>query len=135
MTAGPEDREGAKAAVLAALESLDLPGIALETGYDERFMEGVTNDSDLVDLANDGIESLYPEIDIRTVPGAVPAFSEDFGSFQALVPGVMYFLGVSNPDKGTVGMPHSPDYVADDASILVGTRAMLAAMLERLMAD
>jgi hypothetical protein len=47
----------------------------------------------------------------------------------------MYFLGVSNPEAGTVGMPHSPDYVADDASILVGTRAMLAAMLARLMAD
>ncbi len=135
MTAGPEDRASAKAAVMAALESLNLPEITLSTEYDERFMEGVTNDSALVDLANEGIRARFPEINIRTVGGAVPTFSEDFGSFQALVPGVMYFLGVSNPEAGTVGMPHSPDYVADDASILVGTRAMMAAMLERLMAE
>ncbi len=135
MTAGPEDRARAKAAVLAALESLDLPGITLNTTYDERFMEGVTNDDALVELANAGIRALSPEINIRTVGGAVPAFSEDFGSFQAQVPGVMYFLGVSNPEAGTVGMPHSPDYVADDASILVGTRAMLAAMVARLRTD
>lgn len=135
MTAGPEDRDRAKAAVMAALESLDLPGITLNVDYDERWMEGVTNDEALVDLANGGIETFSPEIDIRTVPGAVPLFSEDFGSFQALVPGVMYFLGVSNPEAGTVGMPHSPDYVADDASILVGTRAMMAAMLERLTVE
>lgn len=132
MTAGPEDRARAKTAVMAALASLDLPGITIETTYDDRFMEGVTNDAALVERANAGIRALYPEVGIRTVGGAVPAFSEDFGSFQALVPGVMYFLGVSNAEAGTVGMPHSPDYVADDAAILVGTRAMLAAMLERL---
>lgn len=135
MTAGSEDRERAKTSVLSALESLDLPGIALDVDYDEHWMEGVTNDDALVDLANGGIEALFPEIDIQTVRGAVPAFSEDFGSFQALVPGVMYFLGVNNPEAGTVGMPHSPNYVADDASILVGTRAMMAAMLERLTVE
>ena len=135
MTAGREDRARAKDAVLAALESLDFPGVTLETAYDERFMEGVINDAALMDRANAGIEALTPEITIRTVRGAVPAFSEDFGSFQALVPGVMYFLGVSNPETGTVGMPHTPDYVADDAAILVGTRAMLAAMMERLTGE
>ena len=62
----------------------------------------------------------------------VPAFSEDFGSFQALVPGVMFFLGVSNPEKGIVGMPHSPTYVADDESIFVGARAMAAVLLDFL---
>ncbi len=132
MTAGYEDRARAKAAVLDALDNLDLPGITLETAYDERFMEGVNNDADLVALANAGMQAMTPDITIRTPSGPVPVFSEDFGSFQVQVPGVMYFLGVSNPETGTVGMPHSPDYVADDAAILVGTRAMLAAMLERM---
>lgn len=134
MTAGHEDRDRAKAAVRAALAPLEGPDLTLETVYDERFMEGVNNDTALVELANAGIGTLAPEITMRTVGGAVPAFSEDFGSFQALVPGVMYFLGVNNPEAGTVGMPHSPAYVADDASILAGTRAMLAAMLTRLTA-
>lgn len=135
MTAGPEDRARARRAAMEALESLRLPDVALEVDYDEGFMEGVTNDLRLVDLANDGIRSHASEVTIRTAGGAVPAFSEDFGSFQAQVPGVMYFLGVSNPEAGTVGMPHTPDYVADDASILVGTRAMLAAMLGRLTSE
>ncbi|WP_412068501.1 M20 metallopeptidase family protein [Rubrivirga sp. IMCC43871] len=132
MTAGPADRDRAKAEVLAALDALDLPGVVLDVAYDERLMEGVTNDESLVAVANAGIGALAPDIAVGVVPGAVPYFSEDFGSFQALTPGVMYFLGVSNPEAGTVGMPHSPDYVADDAAIAVGTRAMLAAMLQRL---
>ncbi len=132
MTAGPVDRARAKNDIVAALEVLEIPGVAIETEYDEHFMEGVTNDTSLVDLANAAIRNNAPEIDIQEVPGAVPMFSEDFGSFQALTPGVMYFLGVSNPETGTVGMPHSPNYVADDAAILVGTRAILAAMLARL---
>ena len=44
----------------------------------------------------------------------------------------MFFLGVSNPDEGWVGMPHSPDYVADEESIFVGARAMSAVFLDFL---
>ena len=62
----------------------------------------------------------------------LPAFSEDFGSFQTEVPGVMYFLGVNNSAKGTVGMPHTPNYVADEGAILVGARAMTSVILDRL---
>jgi len=47
----------------------------------------------------------------------------------------LYFLGVNNPDVGTVGFPHSPDYVADDGAILVGVEAMLAAMLAAMAED
>ena len=135
MTAGPDDRARAKALVTDALARLDLPGVTVVTAYDEAYMEGVTNDADLVALANAGIRAAAPDIAIRGVPGAVPAFSEDFGSFQARVPGVMYFLGVSNAEAGTTGMPHTPDYVADDGALLVGTRAILGAMLARLNAE
>ena len=95
-------------------------------------MEGVTNDSSLVLIAKQGIESLAPDISLLQSNTAPPLFSEDFGSFQLHAPGVMYFIGVSNAEAGTVGMPHTPGYVADDASIGVGVRAMLAAMLARL---
>ena len=135
MTAGLADRARAKTATLEALGALDLPGITVETQYDERWMEGVNNDADLVEHANASIARLASEITVWPVPGAVPAFSEDFGSFQARTPGVMYFLGVNNPETGTVGMPHSPEYVADDAALLIGTRAMLAAILGRLAVE
>ena len=135
MTAGFEDRQRAKNEILDALESLELKDIDLDITYDDGFMEGVNNDSALVELANSGINDYAPDVTIRAARGVSPVFSEDFGSFQLHVPGVMYFLGVSNAAKGTVGMPHSPDYVADDASIGVGTRAMLAAMLERIISE
>ena len=48
------------------------------------------------------------------------------------MPGVLFFLGVSNPEKGIVGMPHSPGYAADDEAIFVGARAMAAVLLDFL---
>ena len=135
MTAGPIRRAAAEAAVRAALADLDVPDVTLSLTYDAAFMEGVTNDSALVDQANARIQALAPGVAVGPVPGVVPAFSEDFGSFQALVPGVMYFLGVNNPEAGTVGMPHSPNFVADDGAIRVGTLGMLAAMLGRMAGD
>ncbi len=57
---------------------------------------------------------------------------EDFGHFQARIPGVMYYLGVSNTATGTEGMPHTPGYVADEGSILVGARVMSALVLSEL---
>lgn len=59
-------------------------------------------------------------------------FSEDFGWFQDQIPGVMYWLGVANSERGWSGMPHSPDYVADEESIQIGARAMAAVILDRL---
>jgi len=52
-----------------------------------------------------------------------------------VAPGVMYWLGVSNSAKGTTGMPHSPDYVADEGAILLGARTMAAVMLHYLEAN
>ena len=44
----------------------------------------------------------------------------------------MYWLGVANAERGWSGVPHSPDYVADEESIQVGARAMAAVILNRL---
>lgn len=132
MTAGPADRDRAQKAVTAAIEALDLDGISVEIDYDKRFLDGVTNDTTLVERSNAAIASMAPDVTVHEVTGIVPFFSEDFGSFQERAPGVMYFIGVNNPEAGTVGMPHSPGYVADDSAILVGVRVMVAAMLDRL---
>ncbi len=72
---------------------------------------------------------------VLQIESIIPAFSEDFGSFQEEVPGVMFFLGVSNPEKGWIGMPHTPDYVADEESIFVGASAMAAVLLDFLAAS
>jgi metal-dependent amidase/aminoacylase/carboxypeptidase family protein len=44
----------------------------------------------------------------------------------------MYYLGVSNSERGWVGLPHSPGYVADEAAIEVGARVMAAVILDYL---
>jgi metal-dependent amidase/aminoacylase/carboxypeptidase family protein len=45
----------------------------------------------------------------------------------------MLFLGVSNAARGWVGMPHTPGYVADDAAITVGARALTRVLLDELL--
>jgi amidohydrolase len=132
-TANPDVRAQAKAAILDRLENLRLAGVTVEPTYRDRVMDGVTNDSSLVYRANTNIRSVLGDEAVLQLQGVPPAFSEDFGSFQDEVPGVMYFLGVSNPTTGTVGMPHSPDYVADEGAILVGAKAMTAVLLDWLL--
>lgn len=49
---------------------------------------------------------------------------EDFALWLQKIPGAMFILGVANPERGIAGVPHSPDYDADERAINVGTRAM-----------
>jgi metal-dependent amidase/aminoacylase/carboxypeptidase family protein len=63
-------------------------------------------------------------VELSTPP---QGFSEDFGAFQTLVPGVFFFLGA-----GDAAMPHSPGFVLDEAAIAVGVRAMAAVVVGAL---
>ncbi len=129
-TSGPEQSEQARQAIDAGLASQSRDGVTLELDYRERWIAGVTNDPALVEAANASARAFLGDEDVIPVRSLVPAFSEDFGSFQAEVPGAMYFLGVSNSERGWIGMPHSPDYVADESSIFVGARLMAAVFLD-----
>lgn len=131
-TASPDARARAREAIERGVGALQTTGVTLSLDYHERAMAGVTNDTALVDQANAAIAGALGDDAVVPVEGVPPLFSEDFGFFQDHAPGVMYFLGVSNPATGTVGMPHSPGYVADDGAILVGARAMTAVLLDRL---
>jgi metal-dependent amidase/aminoacylase/carboxypeptidase family protein len=132
--ASQDVRSRTHAAVEAAVAELRNDDTQLALRYEERFIAGVTNDPDLVQRATTVIDSVLGQGSVTMLDAVVPAFSEDFGSFQALVPGVMFFLGVSNPEKGIVGMPHSPGYAADDEAIFVGAKAMAAVLLDFLEA-
>jgi metal-dependent amidase/aminoacylase/carboxypeptidase family protein len=112
--------------------ALNSDGMTVEMVYQPLVMAGVTNDPVLVDSANVVARSVRGVEDVILTETITPMFSEDFGTFQAEVPGVMYFLGVSNEEKGWVGMPHTPNYVADEEAIFLGARVMGAVMLDRL---
>jgi amidohydrolase len=130
--ASEETRKRVHAAVEAAVADLGSDDTALDLEYEERYIAGVTNDVALVERARASVESVLGAGSVTTLEAVVPAFSEDFGSFQQKVPGVMFFLGVSNPEKSIVGMPHSPGYAADDEAIFTGARAMAAVLLDFL---
>jgi amidohydrolase len=65
---------------------------------------------------------------------AFPFNGEDFALFLQRVPGAMFFLGVANPSAGCNGVPHSPDFAADERAIGIGVRAMAGLLSNRLHA-
>jgi metal-dependent amidase/aminoacylase/carboxypeptidase family protein len=106
------------------------PGIELTLDYQTRWIAGLLNDPALVERANAVARGVLGDDAVRAPRTASTIFSEDFGSFQEKVPGVMYFLGVSNEAKGWVGMPHTPGYVADEDAIFVGAEVMAAVFMD-----
>ncbi len=129
-TSSREASGGARRAIEDGLAELGREGLTLDLDYRERVIAGVTNEPDIVEAANASAMAVLGDEAVIAVETMSPLFSEDFGSFQEEVPGVMYFLGVSNSERGWVGMPHSPDYVADEESIFVGARTMAAVFLD-----
>lgn len=125
-------RERLRARLTRELASLGVPDIRAALDYQAGVTAGVTNDPGLVERGNAAIRAALGDSAVRLTVSVLPAFSEDFGEFQRMVPGVMYFLGVSNTPRGTAGMPHTPNYVADEGSILIGARAMASVVLSRL---
>jgi len=121
-----------RALIVDGLDDNAGTGIVVTSQYEERWIAGVTNDSLLSEAAADTARHVLGAggvVRLATVPAA---FSEDFGSFQARVPGVFFFLGVSNSARQWAGYPHRADYVADERSIQVGARVMSAVIVERL---
>jgi metal-dependent amidase/aminoacylase/carboxypeptidase family protein len=78
---------------------------------------------------------------LRNLPGVsgvevlhapFPFNGEDFALFLHRVPGAMLYLGVADPERGFNGVPHAPDFGADERAIGVGVRAMAGLLLHRL---
>jgi metal-dependent amidase/aminoacylase/carboxypeptidase family protein len=69
---------------------------------------------------------------VKVLHAALPFNSDDFALFLRKVPGAMLYLGVANPDAGVNGIPHSPDFAADERAIGLGVRAMAGLLSRRL---
>jgi metal-dependent amidase/aminoacylase/carboxypeptidase family protein len=130
--ASPAARAKAREAILQRVRALAAAGVTVTPVYQARAIAGVDNDSSLTTSASASVRAALGPDAVVPVEAVLPAFSEDFGSFQTQVPGVFFFLGVANEAKGWNGMPHSPGYVADEAAIPVATRAMASVVLDRL---
>ncbi|OAH12886.1 zinc-binding metallopeptidase family protein [Streptomyces jeddahensis] len=69
---------------------------------------------------------------VMVLHAAYPFNGDDFAYFLHQVPGAMLYLGVANPEAGINGIPHSPDFAADERAIGIGVRAMAGFLSSRL---
>jgi metal-dependent amidase/aminoacylase/carboxypeptidase family protein len=121
--------------LVPGLEALARPGTSVDVNYRERVIAGVTNDPELVGRAAASVRRVLGDQSVVMLQSMTPAFSEDFGSLQARVPGVMFFLGVAGSADGSDGMPHSPGFVPDEGAIQVGARALGAVLIDALSGE
>jgi amidohydrolase len=129
---GEDQYASAKKQIKNGLKLLAAGETRYELEYRDRVLADMIND---VQLVRDSEGPLRRVLGAENViaSGSSPYFGEDFAFYQQIIPGALYWLGVSNSEKGTVGMPHSPAYVADEESIMVGSRAMAAVLLDYLL--
>jgi len=98
--------------------------------YSNAIAPGVTNDAALFARARRSlIDAFGPDafVDLNAPPAG---FSEDFGEYQKLTPGVFFFIGLSNTPKGIRAMPHDANFNVDESAIPFGIRAMAAVLID-----
>jgi metal-dependent amidase/aminoacylase/carboxypeptidase family protein len=95
-------------------------------------MPAVMNDPELVRGAMDSIRAAHGDESLIVVEQVPPFFGEDFAFYLEKIPGVMYWLGVSNLEKGIIGLPHHPQFAVDEDAIIVGAKTMTAVLLNYL---
>jgi len=78
---------------------------------------GVTNDAALYASARQDLVRAMGDAAFVELDAPPAGFSEDFGDYQARVPGVFFFLGLGNSARGIRAMPHSADFNVDEAGI------------------
>jgi metal-dependent amidase/aminoacylase/carboxypeptidase family protein len=92
----------------------------------------VMNDKKLTEIAARTLDRIFGKGFVVTNYGQVPFFNDDFAFFQQKIPGVYFFLGGSNLEKGIVAMNHAPNFAVDEESIRTGVKSFSSLILERL---
>ncbi|MEJ2902173.1 M20 family metallopeptidase [Pedobacter panaciterrae] len=92
----------------------------------------VVNDEKLTKSAIKTLNGIYGSNLVVPDYGQAPYFNDDFAYFQQKVPGVYFFLGGSNIEKGIVAMNHAPNFNVDEESIKIGVRSFSSLIMERL---
>lgn len=91
----------------------------------------VLNDKKLTNSAVKTLDNIYGKGFVVTDYGQVPYFNDDFAYFQQKIPGVYFFLGGSNFEKGIIAMNHAPNFAVDEEAIRTGVRSFSSLIFER----
>ena len=90
----------------------------------------VFNDPALVNETLPVMKRVLGEANVTPLPPFM--VSEDFAFYQQVIPGFFYFLGVGNKSKGITAGWHTPEFDADEDSLVVGTKAMTNVLVDYL---
>jgi len=93
--------------------------VCIQKGYDITY-----NDPALTAKVVPTLQRVAGEASVQRVDKVTGA--EDFSFFQKLVPGVFFFVGVTQPgvDPATAYSNHSPKFLVDESALLLGLRAL-----------
>lgn len=94
----------------------------------------VLNDPRLTRLAIRALQQSYGTDAVKPLYGQAPFFNDDFAYFQQQTPGVYFFVGGSNFEKGLIAFNHSPNFRADEESIRVAVTRFSSLVLARAAA-
>ncbi len=99
--------------------------------YSKDYSGTPINDPKLTKIASQTISGFYNKEMFKPLYGQAPYFGEDFLFYQQKVPGVFFFLGGSNIEKGINSMPHTPNFAVDETTIKYGVQSFATLILER----
>jgi len=100
--------------------------------FEDGIFPAAVNDPEVVARFSPILREVLGEDNLIRIYSGAPFNAEDFALFLNRTPGAMFWLGVANADRGISGVPHSPDFDIDEESLVVGTKAMAAVLLEAL---
>ncbi|NIF04790.1 amidohydrolase [Chryseobacterium sp. Tr-659] len=92
----------------------------------------IINNENLTKTAAGILRNIYGKNAVTADYGQIPFFNDDFSYFQQKIPGVYFFLGGSNFEKGIIAMNHSPNFQVDEESIRTGVGCFSSLIMERL---
>ena len=105
-------------------------GARAEVRWSARSNPPTINHAAVVEASLPALRKSLGAENVVLVPPVMGA--EDFAHFLRRIPGMMFWLGVADPAKGATGALHTPEYEADEASLVVGVKAMTTLVLDWL---
>jgi len=98
----------------------------------ETFTPALINDLDLLRESQGAISAVIDKDNVAVNNAPWPFGGEDFAYYLQRLPGVFFFLGAANRDKGIVALPHTPDFDVDEQALIIGAKVAASVLLSFL---
>lgn len=114
-------------------DALGKASVTYELEWPERMsFPAALNDTGLELELRPVLDSVVGRENVARLKNAFPFNSEDFAFYQQRIPGVMYWLGATNLQRGIISIPHMPGFDIDEECLVIGTETMANVLLSYL---